>query len=674
MRAKLKTEKETQVHSWRCLDNSFSPFFQDNYMDYVGDLCMDSFTSGQAARVQATWAVYRDQTPQSPPVSCCSGHTTMGAVVFVVVADNSFCLSMLQANDACASATPLQIGDELIGNTKWATADASVPPCGVTPAQASGGVWYTVMGTGALLQATTCESANFDTVISVYTGNCGALTCVASDDDGCGFTSQVNFQSVPGTVYRIFVHGNTKSPNEDTGVFTLRLTTPPANDECPFASVISTLPTVVMGSTEFAGQDLGQLPNCNVLEFSVAPGVWYSFTSTGGSIKLTLCNSSYDTQVAVYEGNDCGSLTCVGSNNNNCDSVQSRMTFPTQSGKVYWVLVYGRFSDFGDYEMSIESVTPPANDKCADATGIGLLPASYSGSIITAGFDPLQPTCFDDEDLVSPGVWYSMVGDGGVYELSTCGSDYISRISIYEDPTGSCTLNSLICVTANEFGCDGFFGAAAVFRSTVGTKYLIYVHGRAPAYLGRTGDYQLAIAPAALGTFMGYLSLEYYEFDFDVISAEETTQSFIDAVGSLTCVYLIQYAKAFFTDLKIDASVEKCRAFPGGTLINYEVTVTLRDASTKQVSLALEEVFQKAFFDPVELVEDLQSLPTANPFSKTQYVFWYTLSSTSPPSAKPSVSAAPSVAPTKGPTPDPWFFNIPILGFLLRLLFQIFGF
>jgi hypothetical protein len=169
----------------------------------------------------------------------------------------------------------------------------------------------------------------------------------------------------------------------------------------------------------------------------------------------------------------------------------------------------------------------------------------------------------------------------------------------------------------------------------------------------------LAIAPAALGTFMGYLSLEYYEFDFDVISAEETTQSFIDAVGSLTCVYLIQYAKSYFTDLNIDASVEKCRAFPGGTVINYEVTATLRDASTKQVSLALELAFQEA---------------TANPFSKTQYVFWYTLSSTSPPSAKPSVSAAPSGAPTKGPTPDPWFFNIPILGFLLRLLFQIFGF
>jgi hypothetical protein len=447
-----------------------------------------------------------------------------------------------------------------------------------------------------------------------------------------------------------------------------RALAPPANDECPNASVISSLPAVVIGSTTLAGLDVG--PSACISD--AKPGVWYSFTGTGGSIMVALCNSSYDTQVAVFEGNDCGSLTCVGKNNNNC-TPQSRMTFPSQSGTVYWVLVYGRLDGFGDYEMSIESVTPPTNDKCADADPIGLVPASYSGSTIAAGFEPLQPSCFDGEDFVAPGVWYSMEGDGGVYELSTCGSNYVSRISIYEDPTGSCTPASLICVTANEFGCDGLFGAAAAFRATMGKKYLIYVHGRFRAYEGRTGDYQLTITPAASGTFTGNIEIWYRDEDLGIINPEETTQSFIDAVGSLTCVYMIQGITAYFTDLKIDATVEECRASPGGTLINYEVTATLRDASAKKVSLALELAVQQVLLSNlVELVEDLQSLPTANPFSKTQFVWLWTVSSTSPPSAKPS--AAPSVAPIERPTPDPWFFNIPILGFLLKLLFQIFGF
>lgn len=70
------------------------------------------------------------------------------------------------------------------------------------------------MGTGSTLQASTClESTEFDTIINVYTGSCGSLSCVGGNDDGgsCTVTSGaslVRWASVPSTEYLLVVHGH----------------------------------------------------------------------------------------------------------------------------------------------------------------------------------------------------------------------------------------------------------------------------------------------------------------------------------------------------------------------------------------------------------------------------------------------------------------------------------
>jgi hypothetical protein len=42
------------------------------------------------------------------------------------------------------------------------------------------------------MQASTCNNANFDTEIHIYTGNCGSLTEIACNDDtgGCSSNTQ----------------------------------------------------------------------------------------------------------------------------------------------------------------------------------------------------------------------------------------------------------------------------------------------------------------------------------------------------------------------------------------------------------------------------------------------------------------------------------------------------
>jgi len=71
-----------------------------------------------------------------------------------------------------------------------------------------------VVGTGATLKATTChEDTDFDTIINVYTGDCGALVCVEGNDNSCdslvgSSASTVSWPSQTGAVYFVVVSGS----------------------------------------------------------------------------------------------------------------------------------------------------------------------------------------------------------------------------------------------------------------------------------------------------------------------------------------------------------------------------------------------------------------------------------------------------------------------------------
>lgn len=126
------------------------------------------------------------------------------------------------ANDACANAIAITCGSSTVGNTTAATTD-SAPTC--ITSNTAPGVWYTIQGTGDVFTLNTCGSS-YDSKISVFTGACGSLVCVTGNDDFCSTQSQVEFLSVPGTTYRVLVHGF----NTATGTFTLNASCAPP---CP---------------------------------------------------------------------------------------------------------------------------------------------------------------------------------------------------------------------------------------------------------------------------------------------------------------------------------------------------------------------------------------------------------------------------------------------------------
>jgi hypothetical protein len=141
-------------------------------------------------------------------------------------ASGSFVLSVACApgvptNDECSGAIPVPVGRRIIGTNVGATQSGGagcMPPADV---------WYSfdppLFGPVTI---STCNAVvggvtNFDTIIGVFSGTCGALTAVPSacNDDACGGTqSSVTLAAGGGTLY-IKVGGFAGA----TGTFGLRV-------------------------------------------------------------------------------------------------------------------------------------------------------------------------------------------------------------------------------------------------------------------------------------------------------------------------------------------------------------------------------------------------------------------------------------------------------------------
>ncbi len=113
-------------------------------------------------------------------------------------------------NDTCSGATPMTAGTTYTLNTTIATATGDPTP-GCQPSFGKG-VWYsfTPSANGAV-RISTCGS-DFDTVLAVYSGSCGALTAVAcNDEDGpacAGSQASLSFAGTAGVTYWILAGGS----------------------------------------------------------------------------------------------------------------------------------------------------------------------------------------------------------------------------------------------------------------------------------------------------------------------------------------------------------------------------------------------------------------------------------------------------------------------------------
>ena len=378
-------------------------------------------------------------------------------------------------NDLVCNAIQIDPGSTTTGSTGATTSTGTyegTTTCGV--AQSQPGVWYRVNGvTGATFTASLCQSAGFNSRISVYSGTCTSLTCIGGNDDNgpsCnGTPASFSWATTTGITYFIKVHGAS-----GTGAFTLALS--PANDQVCAAQDV-TCGSSVNGSTLNAtgtgeGGDV-----CGFGQGSV-PAVWYRIQgTTGRTITASLCATAWDSRIAVYSGT-CGALTCIGGNDTNgpaCASASASYSWQSLTGTTYYIKVWG-FSSNNNFVLNTTCVDEvPANDEACNATNISCnsTTAGYTVNATSTGASEGSTTCGVAQ--TQAGVWYRVYGQSGsTLTASLCGTaGWNSRISVY---SGSCS--ALNCIGGNDDNGPACGGTPASFSwNGANTFYWIKVHG-----------------------------------------------------------------------------------------------------------------------------------------------------------------------------------------------------
>ena len=223
-------------------------------------------------------------------------------------------------NDICCRAITIGCPSTTSGTTNSSTNEAaSLPACLAPqtavltqslayPAATSGLVWYKIIGTGATIEATVAGSAG--TTVWVFTGSCGALTCVTANQRISSFASEsvVRWQTNPGQAYFMLVHslGIFGSP---TGPFnvTVGCTPTPTNDDCAAPAVL-TPPTggSIVGTTAGATcrenyTSASAYPSCtSSIAYVALFDAWYSYTAcAAGTLSLDTCGT-FGTLLSVH--------------------------------------------------------------------------------------------------------------------------------------------------------------------------------------------------------------------------------------------------------------------------------------------------------------------------------------------------------------------------------------
>ncbi|HEV8112841.1 MAG TPA: GEVED domain-containing protein [Planctomycetota bacterium] len=304
-------------------------------------------------------------SPCGGSASCLSIPIANGTTYLIRVSDKSIGtggsftlnLSAALANDNCVGAIAVAVPSSTPGDTTLATAElASVPtPC-TGPGNAEGGgnfgvtapgIWYLVnVGSSQTVYADTL-TASYDTKLHVYTGTCGALTCVTVNDDiqGSPFHSKVAWQASAGQNYYVLVSGF----GTGVGTFTLNVTgsPTPANDLCsnatPIAGANGSLAATNVGATgDPSGLSSTGLASCATTY--TYWDTWYSFTAPcTTNLTLATCGT-FDTVVSVHT--TCPTFSASNQIASACSdngvvgcAPGSTVTLPVTSGTTYLIRV-----------------------------------------------------------------------------------------------------------------------------------------------------------------------------------------------------------------------------------------------------------------------------------------------------------------------------------------------
>jgi hypothetical protein len=226
----------------------------------------------------------------------------------------------------------------------------------------------------------------------------------------------------------------------------------------------------------------------------VGADIWFDYTATqSGTLIVSLCGSSYDTKMALYQGAACpiDDSNLLACNDDFC-GLQSFFTIPVIQGTQYKLRV-GGFTDGGgnsaqgDGNISLTYAQPLTNDACVDRIVVtdGVTLFDTTGAT-TDGIPHAACDAFGDADVGSD-VWFNYTAtQTGFLRIELCGSAYDTKLAAYNTCVCPATEDNLIACNDDTCGLQ----SRVQFDVTQGQCIKIRVGG----FLGATGQGQMTIS------------------------------------------------------------------------------------------------------------------------------------------------------------------------------------
>lgn len=389
------------------------------------------------------------QITATVPAAAATGVVSVFTPSGNAVSTGVFTVSNPPANDHFAAAQALN-GNS--GSVSGTNVGATKEPNEPNHAGDTGGhsVWYawTAASNGPVTFNT--FGSSFDTVLAAYTGAAlNALTPIASDDQGDGFSSVVSFNAVSGTTYRLAIDGR----GGVIGNLSLNWTT---NVSAPSIS----------GFTPTSG----------------APGT-----------QVTINGASLGSATAVSFAGTTASFGIVS---------DSQIVATVPAGAASGAITVTDLAGSGSSASSFTIGDTASNDDFANAATI-TGNATVTGTNVGATKETGEPDHAGAQGGAS--VWWNWTAPAaGQYTVSTLGSSFDTLLAVY---TGA-TVDALTVIASNDDDPNGGSTSQLTFAAVAGTTYRIAVDG----FSGATGDIVLSVFQDSAGTLFstGFEAAEGY--------------------------------------------------------------------------------------------------------------------------------------------------------------------
>lgn len=251
------------------------------------------------------------------------------------------------SNDNLAEATEMT-GPKYTNTQTTSAATQQTQEANNTCNQSGASVWYQYTPTTAQKIIFDTIGSDYDTVLSVWTGNNHPLTeiaCGDNSDNESSLQSKIDVALAAGTTYYISVTGVTDSEGiAQTGILVFNATSRPSNDD--IAKAIRINPPLPYTNTQNTNQatieDNEARSSCEVRD---STSVWYQYIpSTDQNVSISTLGSDYDTVLSIWTGN-AHPLNFVACNDDaitdNEKEQASQISLPLKKTTNYWFKISG---------------------------------------------------------------------------------------------------------------------------------------------------------------------------------------------------------------------------------------------------------------------------------------------------------------------------------------------